>query len=90
MYSRHTFNSIHYLYLLRHQKTTGKVDMSGFGYAQADSIAVTFHVLLPYHVWGWNERKKLVMYFGGQNLGNWRAGVGDFTWRYAFDMMYTI
>ena len=60
--------------------------MSGFGYTLADSIAVTFHVLVPYQMWGWNEQKKLAMYFGGQNLGSWKAGVGDFTGRYAFFM----
>eukprot|EP00731_Ephydatia_muelleri_P024237 Em0016g508a len=64
-----------------HQKTTGKVDTSGFDYAQADSIVVTFHVLFPHEMWGWNERNKLVMFFGGQNLGNWRAGMGNFAAR---------
>ena len=70
----------------RHQKTTGKVDTSGFDYAQADSIVVTFHVLFPHEMWGWNERNKLVMFFGGQNLGNWRAGMGNFAARCAFVM----
>ena len=66
---------------LRHQKTTGKVDISGFEYAQADSIAVTFHVLFPHEIWGWNEHNKVVLFFGGQNLGHWKAGIGDFAAR---------
>ena len=49
---------------------------------------MTFHVLLPYEMWEWNNQKMLVMFFGSRNLGNWKAGVGIFTARYACDMMY--
>ena len=70
----------------RHQTTIGNVDTSGLEYAKADAIAVTFHTLFPHQMWGWNERNKLVMFFGGQNLGNWRAGIGNFAARYAFVM----
>ena len=75
---------LYFIYSLRNQNTPGKVDTSGFGYAPADSIAVTFHVLVSYQMWGWNEQNRLVMYFGKQSLGNWTTYVGDFTGRYVF------
>lgn len=77
------FFRLNHLYLFRNQKARGKLDTSGFQTIQANSISVTFHVLLPYEIWGWNEKTKLVMFFGEQILGNWRAGIGDFIARYA-------
>ena len=71
------------MHICSNHNRTGKVD----DHAQTDSIAVTFHVLFPYQMWGWNERTRLVMVFGEQNLGNCRAHFCDFTTRYIYSCM---
>lgn len=78
--------SLKHLYPLRNQEARGKIDMSGLEAAPTNYVVVTFHVLLPYQMWGWSEQTKLVITFGEQNLGNWKIGFGDFTKRYAFVM----
>ena len=42
------------------------------------TISITFHVLLPIHVWDWSDRSQIRLVFGNKDLGGWTIPVGNF------------
>ena len=42
------------------------------------SVAVTFHCILPKPLWQWNKKSRMYMRFEGYALGNWENDVGEF------------
>lgn len=45
------------------------------------SVTVTFHVLLPKHIWEWNAKSRMFIRFGDWQLGNWKYDCGPFNER---------
>ena len=43
-----------------------------------DSIKVTFHCIVPQHLWEWDETSCIHMRFEGDALGNWKHNLGNF------------
>ena len=46
-------------------------NMTGFNISPDQSIAVTFHALVPKEAWKWESNTKMVMRFGHYRLGKW-------------------
>lgn len=42
------------------------------------SVAVTFHCILPKLLWHWDKDSRMYMRFEGYTLGNWQNDVGEF------------
>ena len=42
------------------------------------SVAFTFHCILPKPLWEWNEKSCMYMRFEGYYLGHWKNDVGEF------------
>ena len=51
-------------------------DLKGLNAKQ--SIAVTFHCIVPKWMWVWDEASSIYMRFEGDALGNWEQNVGIF------------
>lgn len=43
-----------------------------------ESVAVTFHCILPKRLWEWNEESCMHIRFEDHSLGNWKIDIGDF------------
>lgn len=52
-----------------------EMDTSGIHASPDQSLAVTFHVLVPKDVWKWDSNTKMTMRFGDRRLGNWQKDV---------------
>lgn len=48
-----------------------ELDTSGIHVSPDQSLAVTFHALLPKDVWKWESNTKMTMRFGDARLGKW-------------------
>lgn len=48
------------------------------GFDDANSVAVTFNVIVPRDFWLWDKSTKMFLRFGDPNLGGW-SDVGEFT-----------
>ena len=47
--------------------------------APADkSITISFHVLVPLDLWGWDATSKMHIHFDHKDLGAWNCNCGDF------------
>jgi hypothetical protein len=42
------------------------------------SIAVTFHCIVPKHMWEWDDTSVMYIRFEGDALGNWKHNLGKF------------
>ena len=58
-----------YTYIHRIANGTGSPD---------EAVTVTFHVLVPYAVWNWDEKSCIHLRFGHPKLGNWKLDHGSF------------
>ena len=48
----------------------------GFKAGPKDSVTITFHVLLPKPIWGWDAKSEMYIRFGDWQLGNWKYNSG--------------
>ena len=51
-------------------------------------VQVTFHIIVPQSLWGWDQYSCVHLCFGRKKLGGWRACHGNFTIRY-FSCLHT-
>lgn len=56
--------------------------------SEAKCIAVTFHVLVPHKIWGWDQNKTILrICFGHKDLGNWNGTTTEFrTTRFVYNL----
>ena len=49
------------------------------GFKGPTSIKVVFHVIIPKHLWEWDESSFVFVRFGCENLGGWSQNIGTFS-----------
>lgn len=54
------------------------LDLDGLKGPPENSIAVTFHAIVPRALWKWDNSSHMHIRFEGGALGNWEHNVGDF------------
>ena len=47
------------------------VSLAGIDASQHNSVKLTFHVLIPKTLWGWDSKSTVHIRFGHNTLGNW-------------------
>ena len=42
------------------------------------SVTISFHALVPLHLWGWDKTSKMHIHFDHKDLGHWNSNCGEF------------
>ena len=54
-------------------------NVRGLNPDSSGSVVVTFHVIIPYQIWNFNENHNHIkLRFGDKMLGCWKENIGDF------------
>lgn len=79
------YNKFDVVYFILHSEPGKSLETVAINVSDAKCIAVTFIVLVPHKIWGWEKNKTILrICFEHKDLGNWKGTTTEFrTTRYA-------